>query len=61
MHSVNWLSVTVCITFEAVELVHSAAKGAATPYPQAVIVAMALALASLCPLAVSGGSDPSTL
>lgn len=61
MHSVHWLAVIVCITFEAVELVHSAGKGAATPYLRAIIVALALALAltSLCPLAVSGGSDPS--
>lgn len=61
MHSVHWLSVIVCITFKAVELVHSAGKGAATPYLKAIIVALALALTSLCPLAVIGGSDPSTL
>lgn len=52
-------ALVVYITFKALELVHSAAKGAATPYLKAMIVA--LALTSLCPLAVDGGSDLSTL
>lgn len=36
MHPLHWLCViVVCITFKTMELVHSAAKGATTPYLQA--------------------------